>query len=62
MSDEQVGSGTSASGTDQPPPPPPPPPSGDRPVEIDFIPLVGQEGGVDSLRKEIPNPDVETRG
>jgi hypothetical protein len=59
MSDEQVGSGTTASGTGQPPPPPP---AGDQPVEIDFNPLVGQEGGVDSLRHEIPNPDVETRG
>jgi hypothetical protein len=48
------------SGTNQPPPPPPP--AGDPPVEIDLRPRVGQGGGVDSLRNEMTNPEVERRG
>ena len=61
MSNEQVGGGTvdAANGAGQPTPPPSPP-AGDQVVEIDFNPLVGKGGGVDSFRSEMPNPDVET--
>lgn len=58
MSDEQTGSITpdQGSGTGEPPPPPPPPPSaGNQPVVIDLNPWVGQGGGVDSFRNEMPN-------
>jgi hypothetical protein len=62
MSDERTGSITPdpESGTSEPPPPPPP--TGDQPVVIDLNPWVGQGGGVDSFRNEMPNPDVERRG
>jgi hypothetical protein len=57
MNDEQVGSSTPdpGSGTSQPSPS-----AGDQPVEIDLNPWVGQEGGVDSARNMMPNPEVET--
>jgi hypothetical protein len=59
MSDEQTGSITPdpGSGTSEPPPS-----TGDQPVVIDLNPWVGQGGGVDSCRNEMPNRDVERRG
>ncbi len=48
---------TTGGGTNQPAQPS----SGDRPVEIDLDQWVGQEGGVDSMRNEWPNAEVEKR-
>jgi hypothetical protein len=55
MDDEQAGNNTPnpGSGTSQPSPPS----SGDQPVQIDPRPRVGQGGGVDSLRNEMPNAE-----
>ncbi len=62
MSSEEAGGGSSDATTGAGQPTPPPPPAGDQVVEIDFNPLVGKGGGVDSFRNEMPNPDVETSG
>jgi len=55
MGDEQEN--ITGGGTNQPVQPS----SGDRPVEIDLDQWVGQEGGVDSMRNEWPNAEVEKR-